>query len=72
IQESKLYVTMDVRQALQALGPIAFTQEGQTQAYEILNDLERIDLYSSDLSGFTLKVDTKQEIKDIISSLLFK
>ena len=72
IQDSKLYVTMDVRQALQALGPIAFTQEGQTQALEILNDLERIDLYSSDLSGFTLKVDTKQEIKDIISSLLFK
>lgn len=69
MQACKLFITLDVQQALQALAPFALMMGAQPQAYEAVDALERLELFSSDLSGFTLKVKTRKEIKDIISSL---
>lgn len=72
LKDCKLFVTLDIRQALQALAPFALMIGAQPQTYEAVDALERVELSSSDLSGFTLKVKTRKELKEIISSLSLK
>jgi len=72
MQSCKLYVTMDVRKSRKEINPLGLMLLGMPYMNEFLNEVENLEISSSDFSDYKLTIETSQDIKDIIRSILLQ